>query len=71
MRVISRPNRKKLNPSLAHLRACVVDCLQVPEPTSRYHEELRIFLRDRDESNLVYLKPADTKKPEKIGNIRI
>lgn len=43
---IARPNPKKVNPSLAHLRRVVVDFLDVPEPEpNRYEQELDDFKR--------------------------
>ncbi len=66
----SRPNPKKKNPSLDHLRALAVDALIVPEPEpTRYEEELRKYKRDLPAP---YLKGTkETRKPERIGNIRI
>lgn len=66
---ITRPNAKKKKPSLEHLRACLLDALKVPAPTrNRYEQELDHYTQD----NLApYLKPAETKKPERIGKIRI
>jgi hypothetical protein len=67
--VRSRPNYKKRNPSLAHLRACVVDSLLAPEPMpGRYEKELADYQRD----NLTpYLKPTAERKPETVGVIRV
>lgn len=65
----SRPNPNKRNPSLAHLRACVIDCLEVPEtPPGRYEKELRSYIM---ETQTPYLKQTPDKKPERIGNVRI
>lgn len=67
LRVKSKRNPKKYNPSLEHLRACVIDSLTVPEPTpGRYELELEKYKRDLP---LPYLKTSE-RKLEKIGNIR-
>lgn len=65
----SRPNPKKKDASLDHLKALAADALSVPEPElNRYEKELYKYRRDEVKP---YLQTKEERKPESIGRIRI